>query len=83
MIRPGFLSQEMQAILALARSISAFLLPLTAWVLLCVLWVPDVIVIDQGEGVYKPGDRVEFELNPKPNKDGGFTLRNIRRGGGK
>ena len=31
----------------------------------------------------KPGDRVEFELNPKPNKDGGFTLRNIRRGGGK
>jgi len=31
----------------------------------------------------KPGDRVEFELNPKPNKDGDFTLRNIRRGGGK
>src|SRR5260221_164992 len=31
----------------------------------------------------KPGDRVEFELNPKPNKDGDFTLRSIRRGGGK
>ncbi len=31
----------------------------------------------------KPGDRVEFELNPKPNKDGDFTLRNIRRGDGK
>ncbi|HZE60193.1 MAG TPA: efflux RND transporter periplasmic adaptor subunit [Burkholderiales bacterium] len=31
----------------------------------------------------KPGDRVAFELNPKPNKDGDFTLRSIRRGGGK
>src|SRR6266850_1293483 len=26
----------------------------------------------------KPGDRVEFELNPKPNQDGEFTLRSIR-----
>src|SRR5260221_11605275 len=31
----------------------------------------------------KPGDRVEFELNPKPNQNGVFTLRSIRRGGGK
>jgi Cu(I)/Ag(I) efflux system membrane fusion protein len=31
----------------------------------------------------KAGDRVAFELNPKPNKDGEFTLRSIRREGGK
>ena len=31
----------------------------------------------------KPGDRVEFELYAKPNKDGDFVLRSIRRGGGK
>jgi Cu(I)/Ag(I) efflux system membrane fusion protein len=31
----------------------------------------------------KPGDRVEFELYAKQNKDGDFTLRSIRRGGGK
>jgi len=31
----------------------------------------------------KPGDRVEFEVYAKQNKDGDFTLRSIRRGGGK
>ena len=31
----------------------------------------------------KPGDRVEFELYAKPNKNGDFILRSIRRGGGK
>jgi Cu(I)/Ag(I) efflux system membrane fusion protein len=31
----------------------------------------------------KPGDRVEFELYAKPKKEGEFTLRSIRRGGGK
>ena len=31
----------------------------------------------------KEGDRVEFELNPKPSKDGEFVLHSIRRGGGK
>jgi Cu(I)/Ag(I) efflux system membrane fusion protein len=31
----------------------------------------------------KPGDRVDFELYAKPNKDGDFILRSIRRAGGK
>ena len=31
----------------------------------------------------KPGDRVEFELYPKPNKDGDFVLRSVKRGGPK
>jgi len=31
----------------------------------------------------KPGDRVEFEVYAKPNKDGDFLLRSIRRAGGK
>jgi Cu(I)/Ag(I) efflux system membrane fusion protein len=31
----------------------------------------------------KPGDRVEFELYAKPNKDRDFILHSIRRGGGK
>ena len=43
---------------ALGAKVCAFLLPLAAWALLCLLWVPDVIILDQGEGVYKPGDRV-------------------------
>jgi Cu(I)/Ag(I) efflux system membrane fusion protein len=31
----------------------------------------------------KAGDRVEFELNPQPNKDGDFVLHSIRRSAGK
>lgn len=31
----------------------------------------------------KEGDRVEFELNPKPNKDGEFLLHSIRRSPGR
>jgi Cu(I)/Ag(I) efflux system membrane fusion protein len=31
----------------------------------------------------KPGDRVDFELYGKPNKDGDFILRSIRRAGAK
>jgi len=41
---------------------AAFVLPLLAWALLCVLWVPDVVVTDQGDGVYKAGDRVGREI---------------------
>jgi NitT/TauT family transport system permease protein len=44
---------------ATIAKVAAFLLPLVAWALLTILWVPDVIVVDQGDGQYHPGDRVE------------------------
>ena len=49
---------------------------------------PDVFVhfsAIQGSGFKSlaEGDRVEFELYAKPNKDGDFILRSIRRRGGK
>jgi NitT/TauT family transport system permease protein len=44
---------------ATIAKVAAFLLPLASWALLCALWVPDVVVTEQGEGRYKPGDRVD------------------------
>ncbi len=37
----------------------AFLIPLAAWALLCAVWVPDVVITEQGAGRYRPGDRVD------------------------
>lgn len=43
---------------ALIAKVCAFLFPLAVWTVLCLLWLPDVIILDQGDGEYKPGDRV-------------------------
>jgi ABC-type nitrate/sulfonate/bicarbonate transport system permease component len=37
---------------------AAFLLPLASWALLCLVWVPDVLITDQGNGPYSRGQRV-------------------------
>lgn len=37
---------------------AAFLLPLATWAFICLVWVPDVIITDQGDGPYKRDDRV-------------------------
>jgi NitT/TauT family transport system permease protein len=45
---------------------AAFLLPLALWALLCALYHPDVIIVEQHDGHYKPGDRVpqaQFEAD--------------------
>jgi NitT/TauT family transport system permease protein len=44
---------------ATIAKIASFLLPLALWATICYLWVPDVIITEQGEGRFKPGDRVE------------------------
>jgi ABC-type nitrate/sulfonate/bicarbonate transport system permease component len=45
--------------------VCAFLCPLASWALVCLIWLPDVIITDQGDGHYKIDDRTskaDFEL---------------------
>ena len=44
---------------ATVAKFAAFLLPLAAWALICLVWVPDIVITDQGDGRYRKGDRVE------------------------
>ncbi len=37
---------------------ASFLVPLGLWALVCWLWVPEVVILDQGDSSYKKGDRV-------------------------
>src|SRR5262249_27443519 len=37
----------------------SFCCPLATWAILCAVWVPDIVVTDQGDGPYKAGDRVD------------------------
>jgi NitT/TauT family transport system permease protein len=43
---------------ATLAKIGSFLIPLALWALLCAVWVPEVVVTEQGEGRFKVGDRV-------------------------
>jgi NitT/TauT family transport system permease protein len=43
---------------ATIAKIAAFLVPLTVWILVSRLWVPDMVVTDQGDGEYKPGNHL-------------------------
>jgi hypothetical protein len=50
---------------ATCAKFAAFLLPLALWALVCLVWVPEVIITDQGDSPYKRDDRVpraDFEL---------------------
>src|SRR5208283_3779610 len=43
---------------ATVAKFASFLLPLLLWATICFLWVPEVVITEQGEGRYKPGDRL-------------------------
>jgi NitT/TauT family transport system permease protein len=38
--------------------VGSFVIPLGIWAGICAAWRPDIVITDQGDGRYKPGDRM-------------------------
>jgi NitT/TauT family transport system permease protein len=43
---------------ATLAKLASFLLPLGLWALVCLVWFPDILILEQGNSRYRPGDRV-------------------------